>query len=127
MAAGNEGQDACDVSPASEPSAITVGATDETDSATAWSNWGECVDILAPGADITSAWIDGDDAANTISGTSMAAPHVAGVAALFLEANPEATPEEVADALTANALQDVVSETNGSPNLLLNTEFLAAE
>ncbi len=127
VAAGNEGQDACDVSPASEPSAITVGATDETDSATAWSNWGECVDILAPGADITSAWIDGDDAANTISGTSMAAPHVAGVAALFLEANPEATPEEVADALTANALQDVVSETNGSPNLLLNTEFLAAE
>jgi subtilisin family serine protease len=127
VAAGNEGSNACDVSPASEPSAITVGATDSDDVATPWSNWGDCVDILAPGHEITSAWIEGDDAANTISGTSMATPHVAGVAALFLEANPDATPAEVADALTANAVQDVVSETNGSPNLLLNTEFLAAE
>ena len=127
VAAGNEGQDACNVSPASEPSAITVGATDETDAATSWSNWGECVDILAPGDQITSAWIDGDDATNTISGTSMASPHVAGVAALYLDANPEATPDEVAEALTGNAVPDAVSEPNGSPNLLLNTEFLVTE
>jgi len=125
VAAGNEGQDACDVSPASEPTAITVGATDDTDTQTSWSNYGECVDILAPGAGITSAWIDGDDAENTISGTSMATPHVAGVAALYLEANPDATPDEVATALTGGAVADAVTGTNGSPNLLLNTAFLA--
>ncbi|WP_240037747.1 S8 family peptidase [Glycomyces paridis] len=124
IAAGNEGQDACNVSPGSEPSAITVGATDQTDTQTSWSNYGECVDILAPGAAITSAWIDAVDAENTISGTSMATPHVAGVAALYLESNPEATPEEVAAALTEGAVADAVSGTNGSPNLLLNTGFL---
>ncbi|GAB3645822.1 hypothetical protein GCM10028833_06580 [Glycomyces tarimensis] len=126
IAAGNEGEDACGTSPGSEPTAITVGATDERDAATSWSNWGECVDILAPGAQITSAWIDGEDATNRISGTSMATPHVAGVAALFLEANPEATPGDVAEALTANAVPDVIGDTNGSPNLLLNSEFLSA-
>ncbi|MEU6857892.1 S8 family serine peptidase [Glycomyces sp. NPDC046736] len=125
IAAGNEGQDACNVSPASEESAITVGATDSNDAQTSWSNWGDCVDILAPGAAITSAWIDGDDAENTISGTSMATPHVAGVVALYLEANPEATPDDVVTALTENAVQDAISGTNGSPNLLLNTSFLA--
>ncbi|MDN3241112.1 S8 family peptidase [Glycomyces tritici] len=124
IAAGNEGQDACGVSPGSEPSAITVGATDEDDAAASFSNFGECVDILAPGVGITSAWIDGADAEKTISGTSMATPHVAGVAALFLESNPGATPDEVATALTGGALPDVVTEPNGSPNLLLNTAFL---
>ncbi|SDD50954.1 S8 family peptidase [Glycomyces harbinensis] len=125
IAAGNEGQDACNVSPGSEPTAITVGATDEDDAAASFSNFGECVDILAPGVGITSAWIDGVDAENTISGTSMATPHVAGVAALYLEANPEATPDEVATALTEGAVADAVSGVNGSPNLLLNTAFLA--
>jgi subtilisin family serine protease len=124
IAAGNEGQDACNVSPGSEPSAITVGATDEDDAAASFTNFGECVDILAPGVGITSAWIDGDDASNTISGTSMATPHVAGVAALYLESNPGATPDEVATALTEGALADVVADPNGSPNLLLNTAFL---
>jgi subtilisin family serine protease len=124
IAAGNEGQDACNVSPGSEPSAITVGATDDDDAAASFTNFGECVDIFAPGVGITSAWIDATDAENTISGTSMAAPHVAGVAALFLEANPGATPDEVATALTGGALADVVTEPNGSPNLLLNTAFL---
>ncbi|MEU5155542.1 S8 family serine peptidase [Glycomyces sp. NPDC021274] len=125
IAAGNEGQDACNVSPGSEPSAITVGATDKDDAAASFSNFGECVDLLAPGVGITSAWIDGTDAEKTISGTSMATPHVAGVAALFLESNPGATPDEVATALTGGALPDVVTEPNGSPNLLLNTAFLA--
>jgi subtilisin family serine protease len=124
IAAGNDGRDACDASPASEPSAITVGATDENDAQTSWSNYGECVDILAPGAGITSAWIGADDAESTISGTSMATPHVAGVAALFLEADPDATPDEVATALTGGAVPDAVTGTNGSPNLLLNTAFL---
>ncbi|WP_231492278.1 S8 family peptidase [Glycomyces sp. NRRL B-16210] len=124
IAAGNEGQDACNVSPGAEPSAITVGATDSSDTQTSWSNWGDCVDILAPGAGITSSWIDGEDAQNTISGTSMATPHVAGVAALYLEANPEATPEEVAAALIDGAVAGAVAGTNGSPNLLLNTGFL---
>jgi subtilisin family serine protease len=124
IASGNEGQDACGVSPGSEPSAITVGATNERDAQTSWSNYGECVDILAPGNGITSAWIDGDDDEHTISGTSMATPHVAGVAALFLESNPDATPDEVATALTEGAVADAVSDTKGSPNLLLNTAFL---
>ncbi|GAA2268057.1 hypothetical protein GCM10009853_021670 [Glycomyces scopariae] len=124
IAAGNEGQDACNVSPGSEPSAITVGATDEGDAAASFSNFGECVDLLAPGVGITSAWIGADDAENTISGTSMATPHVAGVAALFLEANPDATPDDVAAALTGGAVADVVTGVNGSPNLLLNTAFL---
>jgi subtilisin family serine protease len=124
IAAGNEGQDACGVSPGSEASAITVGATNESDAQTSWSNYGECVDLLAPGNGITSAWIDGDDAENTISGTSMATPHVAGVAALFLESSPDATPGEVATALTEGAVADAVSGTKGSPNLLLNTAFL---
>jgi subtilisin family serine protease len=124
IAAGNEGQDACGVSPGSEASAITVGATNESDAQTSWSNYGECVDLLAPGNGITSAWIDGDDAENTISGTSMATPHVAGVVALFLESSPDATPDEVATALTEGAVADAVSGTKGSPNLLLNTAFL---
>jgi subtilisin family serine protease len=125
IAAGNDGKDACGVSPGSEPSAITVGATNESDAQTSWSNYGECVDLLAPGNGITSAWIDGDAAENTISGTSMATPHVAGVAALFLESSPDATPDEVAAALTGGAVADAVSGTKGSPNLLLNTAFLS--
>ncbi|WP_100447713.1 S8 family peptidase [Glycomyces xiaoerkulensis] len=124
IASGNEGADSCGVSPGSEPTAITVGATRSNDAAASFSNWGECVDLLAPGVRITSAWIEGDEAENTISGTSMAAPHVAGAAALYLEAEPEATPAEVSEALTANAVAGAVSDPNGSPNLLLNTEFL---
>ena len=127
VAAGNEAQDACNVSPASEPAAITVGATHDDDQLASFSNFGGCVDLLAPGVSITSAWIDGADAANTISGTSMAAPHVAGAAALILDADPAATPAEVAEALSSNAVPDAVPDPAGSPNLLLNTEFLTAE
>ncbi|HEY9354056.1 MAG TPA: S8 family serine peptidase, partial [Nocardioides sp.] len=122
VAAGNESSDACGSSPAAVPEAITVGATDDTDAAADFSNTGECLDIFAPGVDITSAWNDG--ATNTISGTSMATPHVAGAAALFLEANPSATPADVATGLTGAATPDVVTNPGtGSPNLLLTTLF----
>jgi subtilisin family serine protease len=126
LAAGNDsGADACDGSPGSTPEAITVGATEDTDARASYSNIGTCVDIFAPGTDITSAWHTGDGDENTISGTSMATPHVAGAAALVLGGNPAATPAEVGDALTGAALSDVVTDPGtGSPNLLLNVSTL---
>ncbi|HIW61769.1 MAG TPA: S8 family peptidase [Candidatus Stackebrandtia excrementipullorum] len=124
VAAGNEsGSDACGVSPGGAESALTVAASDNTDALASFSNIGECVDIIAPGVDITSAWIGGGE--DTISGTSMASPHVAGAAALYLGENTSATPDEVGTALTDNALVDVVANPGtGTPNLLLNTAFL---
>ncbi|WP_211240414.1 S8 family peptidase [Haloglycomyces albus] len=119
LAAGNEDADACTKSPASTPDALTVGATDDTDTRASFSNWGDCVDLFAPGVDITSAWHKGDDDTNTISGTSMASPHVAGGAALYLEGNPSASPSQVNDHITGNATSGVVSDPKGSPNLLL--------
>jgi subtilisin family serine protease len=126
LAAGNDSAaDACDGSPSSTPEAITVGATEDTDARATYSNIGSCVDIFAPGSDITSAWYTGDTDTNTISGTSMATPHVAGAAALVLGGNPGATPAEVGDALTGAAVPDVVTDPGtGSPNLLLNVSGL---
>jgi subtilisin family serine protease len=126
LAAGNDsGADACDGSPSSTPEALTVGASEDTDARAVYSNIGTCVDIFAPGTDITSAWYTGTTATNTISGTSMATPHVAGAAALVLGGNPAATPAEVGDALTGAALPDVVTDPGtGSPNLLLNVSGL---
>jgi subtilisin family serine protease len=101
-----------------------VGATDITDTRASFSNFGTCVDLFAPGVDITSAWIPGN-ATNTISGTSMASPHAAGVAALYLQANPGASAAAVSTALTTNATTGVVqSPGSGSPNLLLFMGFL---
>lgn len=120
VAAGNENTDACRKSPASEPSAITVGATTSADARASFSNFGTCVDIFAPGLNITSAWHSGASATNTISGTSMASPHAAGVAALALEANPTASPIAVTDFLIANASRNKLSSLgSGSPNRLL--------
>lgn len=122
VASGNDGKDACNVSPASTPEALTVAASSITDEMESWVNWGTCVDIVAPGRDITSAWHTGDDATNKISGTSMASPHVAGAAALVREANPSASAEEVNDIILKNAVDGkVTGSLQGTPNKLLNT------
>ena len=132
IAAGNGNtfgiaQDACTTSPADVASAITVSATDNTDTKASWANYGSCVDIFAPGVNITSSWYTSTTATNTISGTSMATPHVVGSAALYLQTNPTATPAQVASALTGNATASVVkSGGSGSPNLLLYTGFINA-
>ena len=122
-AAGNEDQDACDVSPARVKEALTVGATDKNDARASFSNWGRCLDLFAPGKDIASAWFEGPRSTKTISGTSMAAPHVAGAAALILQAEPELKPEQVADKLLKATVKDKVSgEKSGSPDRLLQVK-----
>ena len=120
VAAANFSDDACQYSPASTPLAITVGATTISDARASFSNYGTCLDLFAPGENITSAWIGSDSATNTISGTSMASPHVAGVAALYLGMNPGATTTQVRDAIVNNATNGKVTNPGtGSPNKLL--------
>jgi len=120
IAAGNESVDACTTSPARVASAITVGSTTTSDARSSFSNFGTCLDIFAPGSGITSSWNTSDTATNTISGTSMATPHVAGVAALFLETNPTASPATVAAAIINNSTPNKVTGAgSGSPNRLL--------
>ncbi|MFD6276256.1 S8 family peptidase [Streptomyces sp. NPDC060209] len=120
VAAGNESSDAGEGSPSRVPEAITVASSTVDDEQSSFSNFGSVVDIYAPGSDITSAWNDSDDATNTISGTSMATPHVVGAAAVYLGGHPDATPEEVATALTGGATPDAISNaTEGTANKLL--------
>ena len=124
VAAGNNGSDASLFSPAGVAEAITVGATSISDGWASFSNFGPVVDILAPGVSVTSAWFTSDVATNTISGTSMATPHTAGVAALFLSANPGASPAAVSSALVSNATPGVISGVPaGTANRLLFSLF----
>ncbi|MEU1482963.1 S8 family serine peptidase [Streptomyces sp. NPDC005752] len=120
VAAGNEDQDACDVSPARADGVLAAGASDDQDRQAAFSNWGTCVSLYAPGVDIVSAHLGGGS--TTLSGTSMASPHVAGAAALYKEQNPDAAPQEVADWLAGEATPDVLTGLgSGSPDRLLYT------
>jgi subtilisin family serine protease len=124
VAAGNSNRDACKFSPARVPAAITVGATTNTDARASYSNYGSCLDLFAPGSSITSAWYTSNTATNTISGTSMATPHVAGVAALYLQGNSGASTTQVRDALVNGATPNVVINAGrNSPNRLLYTAY----
>jgi aqualysin 1 len=128
VAAGNENQNACNVSPASAPAAITVGASTITDMRAFFSNWGSCVDLFAPGYGITSSWYTTNTAFATISGTSMASPHVAGVAALYLQGKPTTTlPATVANAIVGSASPNRLSDIGLlSPNRLLFSRLTAS-
>jgi subtilisin family serine protease len=120
VAAGNSNADACNYSPARVPTALTVGATTSTDARASYSNFGSCLDLFAPGSSITSAWHTSNTATNVISGTSMASPHVAGVAALVLGGNQTAEPDAVTNTIVSNATTGkVTSAGSGSPNRLL--------
>jgi subtilisin family serine protease len=112
VAAGNGYGNACDGSPATTAVALTVGATNSSDVEASFSDRGPCLDIWAPGVSITSAWIGSNSATETISGTSMATPHVAGASALYLENNPTATATDVDNALSANATTGKITWTN---------------
>ena len=119
VAAGNEDSDACDGSPGSEPAAVTVAASDDKNIRASYSNWGSCVDVFGPGSAITSTWIDSPDATNTISGTSMASPHVCGVAAKIRSANPTMSVSAVAAKIVSDATPSQIDDVKGSPNLMV--------
>jgi subtilisin family serine protease len=132
IAAGNSNSDACNFSPAFVPAAITVGSTTHADTMSGFSNYGTCVDIFAPGSSIKSAGKASDTASATMSGTSMACPHVAGVVALVLTNTPQATPAEITNLITSGARQGKISSLPAapepaSPNLLLNAILAGVE
>jgi subtilisin family serine protease len=128
VAAGNGNivgiaQNACNYSPARVAAAITIGATDSSDRKASWSNYGNCVDWFAPGVSITSAWYTSNTATNTISGTSMATPHTAGVAAQYLQGNPGASPATVRSTLYSLTTKSIVTSSSSVNNHLLFTNF----
>jgi subtilisin family serine protease len=119
VAAGNENENACASSPAREPAALTVAASGRDDRRASFSNRGSCVDLFAPGVDIVSDWHTGATATEELSGTSMAAPHVAGAAALLLGDDPAATPAQIAGRLLADATTGAVQEPRDTADRLL--------
>jgi len=123
VAGGNSDRDACNTSPAGQPDMITVAASDQLDARAYFSNWGACIDFFAPGVNITSAWNTADDAEFVASGTSMASPHGAGVAALILAGKPFGfTQEDMRAELISLATKDLISDPReGTPNLLVFT------
>jgi subtilisin family serine protease len=124
VAAGNSNANACNSSPSRVAAAMTVGSTTSSDARSSFSNFGTCLDVFAPGSSITSTWHTSNTATNTISGTSMASPHVAGVAALYLQGSPSASPATVRNAIVNSATPGVLSGVgSGSPNLLLYSLF----
>jgi subtilisin family serine protease len=116
---GGREQDACGYSPAGAPHAYTVGATTSSDAKASYSNYGSCVNMFAPGSSITSAWIGSNTATRTISGTSMASPHVAGVAALWLQNNSNASAGAVYTALTNNSTKNIVTNSKTAANHMI--------
>jgi subtilisin family serine protease len=124
VAAGNSNTDACTQSPARAANAITVGSTTTTDARSSFSNFGVCLDIFAPGSGILSSWFSSDTATATLSGTSMASPHVAGVAALYKQANPSASATTTRNAIVnGSTTNHVTNAGSGSPNRLLYSLF----
>ncbi len=127
VAAGNATADACASSPARVAAAITVGSTTASDGRSPFSNYGACLDLFAPGSSIRSSWHTADTATNILSGTSMASPHVAGTAALYLQGNPGASPAAVQNAIVSGATSNVVTDVGtGSPNRLAYSLLEAA-
>lgn len=127
VSAGNDKKPACLQSPASSTKAITVGAINKRDRISMYSNYGKCVDIYAPGTDIESAWNTDDTTTTALTGTSMAVPHVAGAAALYLEREPNLTPEQVWSVMKSDAAKGTLAIVGlnalaRSPNLLLNVQ-----
>ncbi|KAI1143246.1 subtilisin-like protein [Hypoxylon sp. FL0543] len=118
VAASNYGADACTYSPASAPDAITVAAIDESDARPSWSNYGACVDIFGPGNNIYSAWKDSDTSYQTVSGTSMASPHVAGLVTYLMSREFVSGPKNITSRLVALGTPNKVQNANGSPNLI---------
>jgi len=123
VAAGNSNLDACGFSPARATRAFSVGSTTSTDARSSFSNFGSCVDLFAPGSSIRSAWHTTTTSAHTISGTSMAAPHVAGAAAIFMGINQTATPQQVYNFLFNNSTRGIVTNSRSVNNHLLFTRF----
>jgi subtilisin family serine protease len=116
-------QNACNSSPARVAAVLTVGATDRSDAPASFSNYGSCVDLFAPGVGITSDWYTSNTATNTISGTSMATPHVTGVAALYLQTHPTASPATVSSAVLGLTTKDAVASSNTANNDLLFSNY----